>query len=213
MGKKQLAIVLVIMAVVLIGALVFLYYQIKRAGDMWPHENKIGTLANTISKLETEIHALNQDVAKIPAAKEELEAYRIEYELAGRVLPRESTPDQLLAAIRTKAEQAGITPNRIMPKSGGSGGKRGSSSFEEWSFTLDLVGSYDQIAAFVNRMEEFESADATRTGSEKRFFKISSIAINAEDNGLAALGGSPPESVKGHKCVLVMQTYRYTGSE
>lgn len=216
MGKKQLAMILGVLAVVLIGALVFLYYQVKEAGDMWPHENAPGSLTFENGRLRNEIASLQQEVAKIPDAKERLEVIQVEYDLATRVLPRESSPDQLIAAIRTKAEHSGVKPNRLTPNVGrGGGGRRGggSQAFEEWSFTLEITGSYDKIATFVNNMEEFSSSDASRTGSEKRFFQVSSIDITSEQMGMAGLGGSSPESVLGHRCTLVMQTYRYTGTD
>lgn len=218
MGKKQLAMILGVLAVVLIGAVIYLYTLVKEAGDMWPYENEPGTITNRIQRLQKEVADLKAEIAKIPAAKERLEAIRVEYDLAARVLPRESSPDQLLAAIRMKAGQTHVTPSKLTPRissRGSSPGRRGGggSGFEEWSFTLELTGTYDQIATFVNKMEEFESGDPSRTGSEKRFFKVSSINITAEKNGLAALGGARPENIIGHKCTLVMQTYRYTGSD
>lgn len=214
MGKKQLALVIGILAVVLGIVLTILYFQIQKAGDMWPHEKKTGSLTFDIEKLEKEIAALRTEVAKIDGAKEKLEAIRIEYDLATSVLPRESSPDQLLAAIRTKAHESEVIPIRVTPRVGAAqSSRRGPSAFEEWSFTLEILGNYDQIATFINKMEEFQSADASRVGSAKRFFRVSDIQITAERQGQAALGGADPTSVIGHKCTLVMQTYRYTGSE
>lgn len=215
MGKKQLAMVLGVLGVMLAGALIFLYLQVKEAGDMWPAENQPGTLKAEIGRLQREVDALNEEVKKIPGTREQLEAIKIEHELATRVLPRESSPDQLLAAIRTKAESSNVQPVRLVPTVGGAAarGRGGASSFETWSFTLEIKGSYDQIATFINRMEEFESADPSRVGSEKRFFRVTDIEINSELNGLAGLGGMLPHEVTGHSCLLTMQTYRYTGGE
>jgi Tfp pilus assembly protein PilO len=217
-SNKQLTKIIGVMAVLFLGGMVYLYLLIEEAGDFWPHENAPGSLTSDIAKIEAEIQRLRVEVMKIPDAKETLEALKVEYDLAVRVLPRESSPDQLIAAIRTKAQQAGVTPDKLVPSvGGGAGGRRAAQSgnFEVWSFSLDIRGSYDQIATFVNRMEEFESNDPTRMGSEKRFFQVNSIDITAEANGMSRLGGvgsAVADTSVGHKAALVMQTYRYTGS-
>jgi Tfp pilus assembly protein PilO len=166
---------------------------------------------------------LNMEVVQIAAAREELASVQAEYQLGSRVLPSESTPDQLLGAIRTKAQQAGVIPSQLRPdvvRQGSAGGRRGgkqapTGKFEEWRFNLTISGSYDQIANFINRMEEFESNDPQRVGAERRFFQVQSVEITAAGNGLAnltsgtqAVGKSP-----GHECRLMMQTYRYTGDD
>ena len=219
MPKKTLATVFGLIGALVVGAAVYLYTLISEAGDMWPAKGKPGTLTAQIGRLKNEVRALNDEVAKIPAAKERRDAIAIDYELAANVLPRESTPDQLIAAIRTKALQSDVLPTRLTHAiqragtRGRSGGAEG--AFETWRFTLTLQGSYDQIASFVNRMEEFESTDAAKTGAEKRFFEVKDITITSAGNGLANLEfdvakGSGTKPIM-HTCNVVMQTYRYTG--
>lgn len=217
MSKNRLKAVFGVLGVLVLGCLYHLYTLVGEAGDTWPAENEPGTLTNQLNQLDEEVRRLRMEVAKIPAAEERLKAVNEEYELASRVLPRESSPDQLIAAIHTKAQQSGVIPTSLSPSvaKGGpqpQGGRgQGSNAFETWRFTLNLTGSYDQLATFINRMEEFDSPDAARTGSEKRFFEVRDITITSEENGLANLtpegAGKPVE----HKCVVVMQTYRYTG--
>lgn len=213
MAKKQLTIVMGVLGALLLGGLYYLYTQIGTAGDMWPAEGEPNNLTFDINKLQKEISALREEVNKIPSAKERLEVLRVEYDLATRVLPRESNPDQLIAAIRTKATQANVIPLSLVPRVGGGARVKGRAraAFQEWSFSLSIRGSYDQIGAFVNRMEEFESNDPSRVGSEKRFFEVRDIEIVSEGNGMAGLGGQNP--ALGHTCNLVMLTYRYTGEQ
>lgn len=199
-----------------IACIVYLYFQISEAGDMWPAENEPGTLTHAIDGLAKDIARLNAEVAKIPDAQKQLEAIKIDYDMAAQVLPRESSPDQLIAAISTKAQQSGVFPSSLQPSvvaqsARGGGRGAGTGNFETWRFSLAIDGTYDQIATFVNRMEEFDSADAVRMASEKRFFEVREIGITAAGSGLANL---EPESVGEpvkHKCTLLMQTYRYTG--
>lgn len=217
MPKKTLATVFGLIGVLVIGAGVYLYMLIGEAGDMWPAKNKPGTLTTEIARLNRDVAALRQEVAKIPTTRQRLEEVTVDYELASSVLPRESTPDQLIAAIRTKALQSDVLPTRLQhtiqkPRSG-----RGAAAgpFDVWRFTLELQGDYDQISSFVNRMEEFESTDASRTGAEKRFFEVKDITITSAGSGLANLEfdvdrGAGTKPVK-HTCTVIMQTYRYTG--
>lgn len=212
MNKKKLTMVFGLIGLMVVASGAYLYTLIEKAGDMWPSLNKPGSLTFVNNRLQGEVNALRQEVAKIPDAEKRLEEISIDYDLAARVLPRESSPDQLIAAIRTKAQQAGVTPSRLTPSvTRARGGKGGEGAFETWRFALSVDGNYDQLATFVNRMEEFDSSDATRTGSEKRFFEVKSITITAQENGL---GGLTPASVNKpvmHKCTMNMQTYRYIG--
>ena len=212
MNANTLKAIFGLFGVLILGSLVYLYFLIQEAGDRWPMENEPGSLVQQIGTLRGSISQLRLQEAQIPERREALAAITVEYELAQTVLPRESSPDQLIAAIRTKAQQAGVIPTSLTPSiiQGGGGGRGGGSAFEIWRFSLAVGGSYDQIAGFINRMEEFESPDAARTGSERRFFELLEINIDAQDNGLANLGGGTTAPVS-HSCSLVMQTYRYTG--
>ncbi len=222
MAKKKFNTILILLGVLILASLVYLYMLISEAGDRWPAYREPGTLTQRLEALDNEVRQLQQQVAQIPVRREILEKLKVEYELASRVLPRESAPDQLLNAIRTKAQQAGVFPNRLTPSVVASAapratpGARGArpaagGTFETWRFSLTLDGNYDQIATFVNKMEEFDSPDAARTGSEKRFFEVKEISITGQESGLANLGPQAADNPIQHKCNLVMQTYRYTG--
>lgn len=215
MGMKKFNTLIGVLAALSVGCLVLLYFQITEAGDMWPYQGEPGTLTSDIAGLDSDIARLRAEERKIPAAREQLVAVTADYEFAARVLPRESSPDQLIAAIRTKAQQSGVYPSSLQPgivaagRSGARGGTGG--SFETWRFTLTLDGTYDQIATFVNRMEEFESTDASRTASEKRFFEVRQIDLSAAGDGLAGIEPNAAGEPVRHKCTMIMQTYRYTG--
>ena len=211
-NKKTL---ITVLALLIVGGAVYLYTLIGKAGDMWPAKNKPGSLTRSVATLQGQVQTLRVEVQRIPEAQEKLQTITVEYDLATRVLPRESSPDQLVAAIRIKAEQAGVIPDRLTPAvSAVTGGSRGSGSFEIWRFNLDIRGSYDQIATFINYMEEFEDSNPNRSGSEKRFFEVEQIRLNSKSNGMSFLEPEyieGPESFVRHTCNLVMQTFRYTG--
>ncbi|MDR1536038.1 MAG: hypothetical protein LBU64_13285 [Planctomycetota bacterium] len=224
LANKKLVVPLAVAGALLLGSLYYLSTLAREAGDFWPFVNEPGSLSAGIASLRGDVGKLQEEIKKIPAARERLEAVKVEYDLATRVLPRENSPDQLIAAIRTKAQQAGVIPTQLVPSRSRASAPRGgrnqrggaSGNFEEWTFTLRLEGTYDQIATFVNYMEEFESSSPSRTGSEKRFFQVRDIDISADQNGMGFLGnpgddGQAAESRQRHGCSLVMQTFRYTG--
>lgn len=216
-SKSRIRYIIIALGVLFVAGGVYLYTLIGTAGDRWPAYNEPGTLTNDVTRLQASVAQLEKEVAKIPEARKQLEALQVEYELAIRVLPKENSPDQLVGAIRTKAEQAGVKPVSLRPSTSGRTGK-GGGPFEEWSFALDIYGTYDQIATFINKMEEFESTDSSQIGSEKRFFRLQDIDITASENGLGNLHplsvvDSTGKPVRAHSCKLTMQTYRYTGED
>lgn len=209
MSKKRMSVVFGFIGLLIVGGAVYLYTLIDQAGDRWPSKGKAGTLTQQVSQLEREVQNLRLEVAKILDMEARLAQVTIDFELASRVLPRESSPDQLIAAIRTKAQQAGVAPSSLRPSVARGG--RGGGNFEIWRFSLTLEGSYDQIASFINKMEEFDSPDAAQTGSEKRFFELIDVDITSQQNGLANLGSDNGTNPILHACNITMQTYRYTG--
>jgi len=216
MDTKKYKALIGVLAALSLASLVYLYFQVEEAGDMWPSENKPGSLTANINNLQTEITRLRGEVAKIKPAEEQLAIIRADHDIAVRVLPKESSMDQLVAAIGTKAQQSGVFPSSLKPdivRSGAAarGKKVAGGNFETLRFTLSIDGSYDQIATFVNRMEEFDSTDAARMASEKRFFEVREITITAAGQGLANLEPDSIGEPVRHKCDMIMQTYRYTG--
>lgn len=211
MNKKTMRRVYGFLGFLILGGMAYLFMLAREAGDRWPLEGTSGSLVERIAQRRAAIDRLRALEAQIPERRKRLEAITVEYDLAARVLPRESGPDQLIAAIRTKAQQSGVTPTSLRPSIVRASGRDAVQTFETWRFSLAVTGSYDQIGAFINRMEEFDSAEAERVGSEKRFFEVRDISIRAQDNGLANLGGGAAADPVRHSCSLVMQTYRYTG--
>ncbi|MDR1519329.1 MAG: type 4a pilus biogenesis protein PilO [Planctomycetota bacterium] len=227
LANKNMQIFLAAAALLFLGCGYYLWTQLVAAGDSWPYENEPGSLTAANNALQNEVRRLQEDAKKIPAANESLKTVKADYDLATLVLPRENTPDQLVAAIRTKAEQAGVVLIKLVPSrvgatqgAGARAPQRGrgaqAAAFEEWNFSLNIRGTYDQIASFVNHMEEFESSDPNVAGSEKRFFQVRDIDITADQGGLGFFGvaGAGPSTSprQRHECSLVMQTYRYTGA-
>jgi len=214
--KARLVKAIAIFAGIIVLELVALYFLAKKAGDRKPFLNAPKSLTSEVTALKKEIAALRTKIEDKTQLEEQLRDLEEEEKLADRVLPKESTPDQLLSAIRQKTAASGVIPQRITPSVGGARPRLGartavaSGPFEEWNFTLTVTGTYDQIATFINKMEEFESPAPDGGLPEKRFFRVNEFTISAESDGfLDELSGQR----KGHSCELKMQTFRYTGGD
>lgn len=194
----------------------YLYTLISIAGDRWPLFEEPGSLTADIKSLTRQIGELKKEEATIPEVKQKLEDLKKEYEVALRVLPTESTQDQLIGAIRLMTQQSKVTLDRINPMpsraSVAAGGKGAPKLFDSWTASLELHGSYDQLATFVNKLEQFESSDPATGNAQRRFFQVTDIDITSEDGGLAELGDKGYNNEKkGHACKMVIQTFRYVG--
>ena len=199
-------------AAVVLGLMLQLYRQMSYVGDD-PFKNPTSVKAQ-IDTTQRAIEDAEAKIAQLPDKRVELKKWQQEEKKAVQLLPSESTPDDLLRAIRKKAEEAGVKPRYIkpsrsdsgrpgfgapgMPGPGGGGG--GGAKQEEWLFRIDLIGTYDQIAVFINKMEEFEIA-APSGQMEKRFFAVRELEISAPGNGVTEDGIN--------RCKLTMQTFRY----
>ncbi|MCX7934021.1 MAG: type 4a pilus biogenesis protein PilO [Planctomycetota bacterium] len=186
-----------------------LYLPMSKIG-IWPFMSETSLRAQQ-AKLAAEASALREKINRdLPQAKAELEKLRPMYETAVLILPQERRPEDLLGAINAKASEAGVTtislsPGAVTAKGGAAEGRQiagkkavAAATHEEWSFKIELLGTYDQIATFINKMENFETAEG------KRFFAVSDFSIEADNKGLTEEGR--------HKCSLSMVTYRYAAA-
>jgi Tfp pilus assembly protein PilO len=175
------------------------------------------SIATKIDIISAKIVKEEQRKAQIPAKEEELKKLTAQQDAANQLLPKESDPAQLVAFINAKAQEVGVDIGSLTPKaakkksSGGFRGRIGGAAagsgdkFEEWVYAIELNGSYDKIAMFINRMEEFEIVNGEGQ-REKRFFAVRDIDITADKLGVKE------ENVK-HIAKVTMVTYRYKGGE
>ncbi len=187
-----------------------LYLPMSKIG-IWPFKSDSSLRAQQ-EKLSAEAAALTVKITKdLPAAKADLDKLRPMHETAVLILPQERRPEDLLGAINAKASEAGVTTVSLSPGAvtamgtGATGGRQPAgkkaavaATHEEWSFKIEIAGTYDQIATFINKMENFETAEG------KRFFAVRDFAIEAASKGLTEDGR--------HKCNLNMVTYRYAAA-
>ena len=124
--------------------------------------------------------------------------------MARQVLPNEYRVFELSEAIGEKAKQTGVNVRSVRRVTPTRRAGTDSGYFEQISFEIQMVGSYDQIARFVNSMEEFERSGPDTEGL-RRFFKVLSLEITAARSGLSL--------TEPHTARLNMATFRYTGGD
>jgi len=218
--QKKLLVTILMIGVVLLGLFVLLYFQLSSYG--WGPMKGDESLTTQIDSLKTKLAKEKARIKKIPDVEQQRRELEVDYQVAMQLLPKESSPDELLGFINEKARTAGadiiaIKPSRpaiviedtsasTKKKRTTTKSKKGGSTekmYEEWTFDMKLLGTYDQLGSFINKMEEFEIE--VPGGVEKRFFAVKAISLKADSGGLTEDGR--------HACSLVMQTFRYLKKE
>lgn len=217
--EKKLGLTLAIFFFVMVVMLVLLYFELAYVG--WGPLQKEDSLTAKIAKKKEELQKANEKIKKIPELEKKLEQLAPEVRLAEQLIPSEATQDELLAYINDKANEAEIKISKITPnipkikiqtkdkkkkdtKKPPSKKKEGTKQLEPWIFTISGSGTYDQMATFINKLEEFETRGPDGT-IQKRLFAIEDISIRAAKEGMEE-GGI-------HTWSLELCTYRYAGED
>lgn len=210
---KKFLIIIGVFCFAILAMLGWLYMQMSKVGYK-PFKNA-DSIYTKMEVLDQQIAELQMKIDQIPAVKEELRKLEADQDEATQLLPKENDPAELLSFITTKADEVKVKPQRINPsrKTAGGGGGRGrgrggakqAGKFEQWIYSMNIIGTYDQLATFINRMEEFviTRSDGSR---EKRFFAVENLNISSEKSGMV-------EGEAEHTAKITMVTYRYTGGE
>lgn len=207
--QKKMLLTVAVFGLIAIGLLVVLYLQMGHIG-IGPFQGP-ESLTTRIEQQQQRLKEAQSKIDQIPDREKELQNLTRIQKKVDQLLPKESTPEQLLLYIQKKAEESGVTPLDIKPaKSRGTarvGGRgRGASQqlYEEWTYEMQLLGTYDQLGRFINLIEEFQIT-APGGQPEERFFNVKELEISADSGGITE-GGR-------HECKLVIQTFRYTGQD
>ena len=201
-NTKSFATAITVMALLVAGLLVLLWFQTKKIGD-WPNEKETTSLLRKNAALRRSIAELEGKVRVHSLLEELVPILREEDAMARQVLPNKLPPQELVAAIMEKARQSGVTIRDVVPTPAPRRAT-GDGLFVPIPFRINLQGSYDQIASFINSMEEFERSGPEAEGL-RRFFQVSELDIQATRYGLSL--GEP------HTARLSMTTYQYPGDD
>lgn len=179
------------------GCLGWYAHLAKRAGTGWIGKAGPSSLVSRADRLVRDVERLQSRAANLPEAKKRLETAREEAAGMAAIMARGDDPGTLADTIREQAARAEATPRwiqiRSVPVSGGG-------DFTAWRYSLFLEGTYDQLASFMNGMEQLDQFRPADPAGGLPFFEITDLNISG--NGADA---------GRHQCTLVMFTYRPDG--
>ena len=201
-NTKSFAATMIVMVLLVVGLLVLWWFQAKQLGD-WPHEAERTSLKAKKATLERSIAGLEVRLEIRPILEELEPILREEDRMARQVLPSNFFDHELSEAIAEKAKQTGVMTQSVR-RTGGSGRRNttDNGNFETIGFEINLQGTFDQIAMFINSMEEFERSGPDTEGL-RRFFKVTNLEITSSKRGLSL--------TDSHVGRLSMATFRYSG--
>ena len=213
--------------------LVWLFITVRAIGyEPFRHEESLREKIDIAQQKENALKTEN--TVKRAQVKEELDRLEKDRDFVNQLLPREHKPEELVDFITKKAIKTDVNLMRIVPKKEKKRSRRRGGSadpYEEWIYNMEIVGTYDQIAAFINEMEEFLIKDESTGATETRYFDVKKLDIEAEEDGLvesgipdkvieqriasAASQGKKAKDLKLglHLAKMEMRTYRYIPPE
>lgn len=193
------------------AALLHLYGLIGAAGDRWPGKGTSESLTGRITEVEQEITRLNRQVEEFGDVRSRLRAVSDVAEKTSKIIPSGSHPNDLSGLIRSIATVFGVTIRRIeadirhFPFSSLATGSDSTHSdthnihWIAWRFLLSLEGEYDQLAGFINCLEQLDQPHSSEKNMSL-FFDITDVNISSS---APQHTGQPPR----HFCTLTVQTY------
>jgi Tfp pilus assembly protein PilO len=175
-----------------VALLLGLFFAAALAGAV--HYAWLRGVNDEIKAKRTELDGLNAEIQKGRAAERKLsqfreEVKRLELELAKllQILPSKRNTEDLIKRIETLTRQGDFTLKRFTP-----GEFIGKDFYSEWPISIQLDGTYHNLALFFDRMS--------------RFTRI----INVEEMKINALGDAPGKSIGA---TFVAKTFLYTADE
>lgn len=148
--NKDTKITAITAALVVVGALVLLYF----INETSTKTEEVRTANNA---LEEEIKTLQAKIDTIPGLQLELENLKQNLALYIRILPSPeiATPERLLELVQEKCERSQFILKNFNFKPTRS--QRGKGGFQEIELTLNAEGTYEQFLRFLNGLERHES--------------------------------------------------------
>lgn len=204
------------LAVLCLAAFGYLYCPNGWTGAHWPLANRAAPLADEAERLRSEVALLRGRVAELPDARERLERAAARARAAERLLAKGEEPGELAASIRARAEEAEVVPRWIQIRSVPASEGEEAAALPAWRFSVFAEGTYDQLAGFINRLEQIDQAAHTGSAGsagvdagETPFFEIRDLNITGGDNRLPSRTGADEDA--RHRCTLAVYTYRPDG--
>ncbi len=159
MGKMSFGIqVLVfgILAVLLYGVFHYVVYS--------PKEELIQTKSQERSQLQAEVENAKTTAARLPEFRREVERKEATLQALSRILPSEKEVADLLRKVQQLAAESSLNVLRFKPEA-----TRPQDFYAEWPISLEIDGSYHNLAYFFDRLSRLS-----------RIVNVSNLSIQAK---------------------------------
>ncbi len=115
-----------------------------------PEKKKVVRLGQTLSDLQEKIQKGRSAKAKLPQFREEVRRLELELDKLLRILPAERNTQVILRRIEALAQQGNLNLKRFTP-----GGLVSRGFYSEWPISIDLDGTFHNLALFFDRTSRF----------------------------------------------------------
>jgi type IV pilus assembly protein PilO len=134
-----------------------------------PREQQISRLEDRRANLQAKIQEGRAAKQQLPRFREEVRKLELELDRLLRILPARRNTPELLRRVRSLAEQGDFSLLRFTP-----GGFIDRDFFSEWPISINLQGSYHNLAMFFDEIGRFS-----------RIINIEGLRIDANRRGNA----------------------------
>lgn len=142
MGKMSLGAqvaVFAILGLLLYGVFWWFFYS--------PMQQEIQNLTTTRRNLQAEVDNAKTTAARLPEFRREVERKEATLQALSRILPSQKEVDDLLRKVQQLAAESSLDVLRFKPEA-----TRPQNFYAEWPISLDLDGSYHNLAYFFDRL-------------------------------------------------------------
>jgi type IV pilus assembly protein PilO len=142
MGKMSLGAqvgLFAVLGLLLYGVFWYFFYS--------PMQQTIQTKTGTRRNLQAEVDNAKTTAARLPEFRREVERKEATLQALSRILPSQKEVDDLLRKVQQLAAESSLNVLRFKPEA-----TKPQSFYAEWPISLDLDGSYHNLAYFFDRL-------------------------------------------------------------
>ena len=129
-----------------------------------PMQQEIQEKTTQRRNLQAEVENARTTAARLPEFRREVERKEATLQALSRILPSQKEVDDLLRKVQQLAAESSLDVLRVHPE-----GMRPQDFYAEWPISLDLDGSYHNLAYFFDRLSRLS-----------RIINVSNLSIEAK---------------------------------
>jgi type IV pilus assembly protein PilO len=173
----------------------------------------IGDIESKIKSADSELTALDNQIAqgraaerKLPQFREEVARLQVELEKLRRILPSNRNTEEIIKKIKALVDQGDFLLKKISFPAIGT--PQGSDPYAEWPITVEMEGGYHNLAILFNRLSNFsrvfnvEQFTITALGSQldrtvaTSFTAKTFVYVEPSAQAAEPAGAKPPKGPK-----------------